>query len=198
VDSPARCRAVLRLRVVAAGRKRHYNHIQLSDWNNADRQIIWIMDRSLRLSLAKVVFRFLGEIHRHDAGHILPLLHAAKLTTPQLAVLEFVFEPCTISTVASYVGLSRPATSQMIHKLVRRGLLRRSEGAADRREKNVVLTARGMALLETIAAARTARFARSISILPARTATRLKAAVSDAVRHMDKAGLAQGRRKRLG
>ena len=94
-------------------------------------------------SLTKLVTLFLGEMHRFDAGRTLPLLHAAKLTTPQLAALEFVFERRTISAVASYLGLSRPATSQMIHKLVRRGLVRRFEGATDRREKAVVLTPKG-------------------------------------------------------
>jgi len=117
----------------------------------------------------------------------LPLLHNAKLTTPQLAALEFVFERRTISTVASYLGLSRPATSQMIHKLVRRGLVRRSEGAADRREKTVELTTKGRLLLEQVAAARSARFAESVSVLPKRVVQRLKGALREAVGHMEKA-----------
>jgi DNA-binding MarR family transcriptional regulator len=142
-------------------------------------------------SLIKLVTLFLGEMHQFDAGRTLPLLHTAKLTTPQLAALEFVFERRTISTVASYLGLSRPATSQMIHKLVRRGLVRRSEGATDRREKTVVLSAKGRALLGQVAAARTARFAQSISVLPKRTASRLKGALREAVQHMHKAASAR-------
>lgn len=137
-------------------------------------------------SLTKLVTLFLGEMHRFDAGRTLPLLHAAKLTTPQLAAMEFVFERRTISAVASYLGLSRPATSQMIHKLVRRGLVRRSEGAADRREKAVALTPKGRMLLEQIAAARAARFAGSVSVLPKRVAIRLKGALREAVWHMEK------------
>ena len=136
-------------------------------------------------SLTTLVTFFLGEMHRFDAGRTLPLLHAAKLTTPQLAALEFVFERRTISAVASYLGLSRPATSQMIHKLVRRGLVRRFEGATDRREKAVVLTPKGRALLEKIAAARSERFAGSVSVLPKRTASRLKGALREALRHID-------------
>lgn len=142
-------------------------------------------------SLTKLVTLFLGEMHRFDAGRTLPLLHAAQLTTPQLAALEFVFEGRTISAVASYLGLSRPTTSQMIHKLVRRGLVRRSEGATDRREKAVELTAKGRLLLEEIAAARAARFAESISVLPKRTASRLKGALREAVRHMNKGASAR-------
>ena len=137
-------------------------------------------------SLTKLVTRFMGEMHRHDAGRTLSLLHAAKLTTTQQAALEFVFEPRTISAVASFLGLSRPATSQMIHKLVKRGLVRRSEGTEDRREKAVILTAKGKGLLAKIATARTARFAASVSVLPRRTAARLKGALRDAVRHLEK------------
>jgi DNA-binding MarR family transcriptional regulator len=140
------------------------------------------------VSLAKLVARFFDETHRHDAGRTLPLLHAAKLTAPQLAALEFVSGPRTISAVASFLGLSLPATSQMIQKLVHRGLVRRSESVSDRREKTVVLSARGKALLEKISTARAARFAASISVLPARSATRLKSAVREAVLQMEKTG----------
>ena len=135
-------------------------------------------------SLSKLLTRFLGEMYRFEAGRTLPMLHAQKLTTPQLATLEFVFELRTISSVASYLGLSRPATSQMIHKLVRRGLVRRSEGTIDRREKAVILTPRGKRLLKTVTAVRTARLAASVPSLPPRAANRLKGALSEAVRHL--------------
>jgi DNA-binding MarR family transcriptional regulator len=138
--------------------------------------------------LTKLISRFLGEMHRFDAGHTLPMLHAQKLTTPQLAALEFVFERRTISEVATFLGLSRPATSQMIHKLVGRGLIRRSEGVTDRREKAVVLTAKGRVLLERVAAARTARLAASISCLPARTANRLKGALREVIERLETSG----------
>jgi DNA-binding MarR family transcriptional regulator len=137
--------------------------------------------------LARLVARFLDDIHLCKAGHTLPLLHAAKLTTPQLAALEFVVEPRTVSTAASYLGLSRPAASQMIHKLVRRNLVRRFEGAVDRREKVVMITPKGRALLGKIAMARSARLASSISTLPKRTSKRLSGALRETVRYLDKA-----------
>jgi MarR family transcriptional regulator, organic hydroperoxide resistance regulator len=141
-----------------------------------------------RNSIAKLVARFLGEMHRHDAGRTLPLLHAAKLTTTQLAALEFVSDPRSISDVASFLGLSLPATSQMIHKLVRRGLVRRSESVSDRREKTVLLGARGKILIEKISSARATRFAASISLMPPRSVARLKGALQEAVRHIEKSG----------
>ena len=64
--------------------------------------------------LGPLVCRFLGAMHRYDAGRALPILCAAKLTTPQLAVLEFTREHYTVSAVATCLGLSQPATSQLI------------------------------------------------------------------------------------
>ena len=138
-------------------------------------------------SLAHLVGRFLGEMHRYYAGRTLPLMHAAKLTTPQLAVLEFVRVARTVSAVAEHVGLSRPATSQMINKLVARQLVRRSESVADRREKAVVMGAKGIALLERISAARAARFGASLAVLSPRVAARLMGALEEAVAALDKA-----------
>jgi DNA-binding MarR family transcriptional regulator len=145
-------------------------------------------------ALARLIVRFLGEMHCFDAGCMLPLLHAQKLTGTQLATLEFVFEPRTISTVASFLGLSRPATSQMIHKLVHRRLVRRSEGTVDRREKDVVVSGKGKALVKAIASARGVQFSRTLAILPHRSVVRLKAALGEAMRHMDKPGRARRQR----
>jgi DNA-binding MarR family transcriptional regulator len=116
-------------------------------------------------SLGGLVSRFMQAMHRFDAGRTLPILHAARLTTPQLAVLEFTREPRTVSTVATWLGLSRPATSQLVDKLVSAGLVRRVEGKIDRRERNIILGAKGKALVDRIAAARAARFDASLALL---------------------------------
>jgi DNA-binding MarR family transcriptional regulator len=137
--------------------------------------------------LVRLVGRFLEHMHRHDAGRTLPLLHAARVTTPQLAVLEFARTPRTISAVADHVGLSRPATSQMIEKLFRRRFIQRSESQRDRREKRVLLSASGIALLDRIHAARLTRFGASLASLPKRTATRLTGALAEAVAAMEAA-----------
>jgi DNA-binding MarR family transcriptional regulator len=134
-----------------------------------------------KASLPLLVSRFMRELHRYDAGRTLPLMHVAKLTTPQLAVLEFVRVSRTVSAVAVHVGLSRPATSQMINKLVDRRLVRRSEGVVDRREKSVTTSAKGIALLERISAARLARFEASLTILSPRVAARLMGALQETV-----------------
>jgi DNA-binding MarR family transcriptional regulator len=53
----------------------------------------------------------------------------------------------------------------MINKLVHRKLIRRSDGAVDRREKALLLTAKGIALLERFSAARAAPFEASLAVL---------------------------------
>jgi DNA-binding MarR family transcriptional regulator len=113
------------------------------------------------------------ELHRCDRGRTLPLLHRAGLTTPQLATLEALREPRTPSAVARDLGLSRPATSQMIDKLVRKNLVHRTEGRIDRRQRSVVVSARGRDLIQRIRAARAARFEASLAPLPPAMRARL-------------------------
>ena len=102
-------------------------------------------------ALGVLVDCFMRAMHRYDAGRTLPILHAARLTTPQIAVLEFTREPQTVSAVATYLGLSGPATSQLTDKLVREHLVRRMQGTRDRRERIVVLSAKGKSLIDRIA-----------------------------------------------
>jgi DNA-binding MarR family transcriptional regulator len=133
-----------------------------------------------RKSLGRLVAQFLKELHRFDAGRTLSLLHESKLTTPQLAVLEFTGEPRTVSAISQHLGLSLPATSQLVQRLVERGLVRRSEGA-DRRQKQVVLAPAGQALVGAISSARAARFEASLAALPAVITTRLESALAATV-----------------
>ena len=140
-----------------------------------------------RIGLARLIGQFLAEMYRYDDGRTLPVMHAARVTTPQLAVLEFVRVPRTVSAAAIHVGLSKPATSQMIDKLVRRGFVRRSEGVVDRREKAIALSAKGAALLEKIAAARAARFEASLAVLSPGVASRLNSSLAEVVDEIQKA-----------
>jgi DNA-binding MarR family transcriptional regulator len=127
-------------------------------------------------------------MHRYDAGRTLPILHAAKLTTAQIAVLEFTRESQTVSTVATYLGLSRPATSQLIDKLVRSGLVRRVEGAMDRRQRNVILSAKGRGLVARIDAARAARFDASLAVLAPAVAARFESILAEVIDALGETG----------
>jgi DNA-binding MarR family transcriptional regulator len=132
-------------------------------------------------SLGALVYDFMHAMHRHDAGRTMPILHASRLTMPQLAVLESASEPRTVSAIATYLGLSRPAASQLIDKLVRSRLVRRAEGTTDRRERHVVLSAKGKRLVERIAAARAARFDSSLATLAPATSARLESILGEVI-----------------
>jgi DNA-binding MarR family transcriptional regulator len=133
------------------------------------------------ISLGGLVGHFMRAMHRHDRGRTLPLLNRAGLTTPQLATLELLREPRTVSALADELGLSKPATSQMLDKLVQKRLVTRSEGSLDRRQRSVVASGRGRALLARITAARTARFEASLAELPSHLRERLRRALADVV-----------------
>lgn len=137
--------------------------------------------KSKQPSLGLLVDRFMRAMHRYDAGRTLPLLHATKLTTPQTAALEFLREAKTVSTVAAHLGLSRPATSQLIDKLVRDDFVRRTEGTTDRRERNLILTGKGNSLVHRIAAARAARFGSSLAVLPQPVARRFHSILGEVI-----------------
>jgi DNA-binding MarR family transcriptional regulator len=138
-----------------------------------------------RSTVGLSVDRFLRVMHRYDAGRTLPILHASKLTTAQIAALEFAREPRRVSDIATYLGLSRPATSQMIDKLAGKRLVLRIEGAADRRQRNVVLSARGRALVDRIAAARAARFDASLAVLDAAAAARFHSILEEVIARLE-------------
>ncbi len=131
--------------------------------------------------LGELVLRLMAEMHRFDDGRTLPILYASKLTTPQLAVMEFVRTPCTVSAAAEHARLSRPAMSQLVDKLVRKGLIRRDLGGEDRRERRVALTKEGATLLRRITEARAARFAASLATLPPSLSTRLSMVLREVV-----------------
>jgi DNA-binding MarR family transcriptional regulator len=138
-----------------------------------------------RKSLGRLVAQFLKELHRFDAGRTLPLLHESKLTTPKLAVLEFAGEPRTVSAISQHLGLSLPATSQLIQRMVERGFIRRSESSVDRRQRQIILAPAGQALLAAVASARATRFEAALAVLPEAVATRLESALGATIQALD-------------
>lgn len=59
-----------------------------------------------------------------------------------------------VSDIGEHLGISAPAASQMVERLVKAGLLERREDPDDRRYKQIVLTVRGNALIAGGIAAR--------------------------------------------
>jgi DNA-binding MarR family transcriptional regulator len=144
--------------------------------------------KSSEEELGVLVERFMRAMHRYDGGRTLPLLHSTNLTTPQLAVLEFTRTPRLVSDVAAFLGLSRPATSQLVDKLARGGLVRRSLGTIDRRQRYVALSAKGAGLVDRVAAARAARFRASLASVPNELARRFAQVLAELVSTLKASG----------
>jgi len=79
-----------------------------------------------------------------------------RLTFSRLKLLKLVAftDSQTIGDVAAFLGVSNTAASKAVDKLVRRRLLRRTEGHADRRASELSLTGEGRRLLSAYEAAR--------------------------------------------
>jgi DNA-binding MarR family transcriptional regulator len=82
-----------------------------------------------------------------------------------LGLRQFVFVIGGVSEVGDHLGVSNAAASQMVDRLVQQGLLERVESPADRRMKQLTLTARGRALVEKAKA----RHAWTATLAPALT-----------------------------
>jgi DNA-binding MarR family transcriptional regulator len=141
-----------------------------------------------RQGLGALVGALMRQMHRYDSGRTLPILQGAKLTTGQLAALELARTPRTLSAIASALGLSRPATSQIVDKLARARYVRRTEGDRDRRERRVALTTKGQALLTRVTDARAARFDQALAAVPAPLATRFATVLSEVVETLNQQG----------
>ncbi len=55
---------------------------------------------------------------------------------------------CGVSDIGDHVGLSNPAASQMVDRLVQMGLVERTENTSDRRVRRLALTEKGCRLAE--------------------------------------------------
>ncbi|HET7180893.1 MAG TPA: MarR family transcriptional regulator [Candidatus Limnocylindrales bacterium] len=85
-----------------------------------------------------------------------------ELTFPQWRALLIVGEAddgATVSAVAARVGVTVPATSRLLQRLARRGLLNATSDEQDRRATRARLTARGIAVRERIIGRRRALIA---------------------------------------
>jgi len=89
-------------------------------------------------------------------GDVLEGVVGSKLTLPQLKLLYLVAQADSVSIgdAAVFLGVSSPAASKTVEKLVRRRLLRRSDIQGDRRSSHLSLTEASRRLLETYEAAR--------------------------------------------
>lgn len=86
----------------------------------------------------------------------------------QLAALYAVdgMETLTVADLAEQIGRSPSATSRLVSGLERRGLVRRSEEVADRRQRVLEVTPEGHSLLARVDGARAEEFLAIVRPLP--------------------------------
>ena len=72
------------------------------------------------------------------------------ITVEQFHVLRYVRRGMSISELATAKNISRPAISQAVDLLVKKGLLNREQSTQDRRYVNLTLTDTGNALLDAV------------------------------------------------
>ncbi|MBC8075888.1 MAG: MarR family transcriptional regulator [Chloroflexales bacterium] len=106
---------------------------------------------------------------QRSAGEMLCVMSEAGLSMPQLVALNRLQSHGTlsISAIAAALNLSLAATSHLVERLVRQGLVARSEDQQDRRHKCVALTPHGEALVERLVQARVREIDNAVAILPA-------------------------------
>jgi DNA-binding MarR family transcriptional regulator len=96
--------------------------------------------------------------------------HLAELNLgfAQLAALYAAdgFETLTVADLAERIGRSPSATSRVVTSLEARGLVRRREDVADRRQRTLEVTAEGKSLLAKIDGARADEFLAIVRPLP--------------------------------
>lgn len=81
---------------------------------------------------------------------------SSGLSMPQVGVLMHLYrrQGCGVSGIGGHLGISSPAASQLVERLVQQGLVERREDPNDRRARELYLTERGRAMVEESIAAR--------------------------------------------
>ena len=103
------------------------------------------------------VLRAWAEVFMHRSMHdFWHFMKHSGLSMSQLSVLLRLHyhHACGVSEIGEHLGVTNPAASQLIDRLVNLGLLERNEDPSDRRIKNISLTPRGIALVQEGIAAR--------------------------------------------
>ncbi len=111
---------------------------------------------------------FLGSAHIFASAvsdiieqRLLEEVSGGQVTVSQLKLLKLVAmaDSHTIGDVASFLGVSNAAASKAVDRLVRRNLLRRTEGEKDRRAMHLSLPQSGRRLLAAYEAAKRRKLA---------------------------------------
>lgn len=90
-------------------------------------------------ALVKALFRVGDHLRRHFKGCVA----AHGLNPPQAAVLRHLDEPTPMSAIADHLGVDASYVTALVDRLEELGYVERRPDPADRRVKNIAITAAG-------------------------------------------------------
>jgi DNA-binding MarR family transcriptional regulator len=127
---------------------------------------------------------FRSVVLRDSMRQTIKFLHERNLSLAAVATLMALRGrgDQTISTLAREIGLSVAATSQLVERLVQDDLVRRTEHPADRRRKQVALTAKGKTLSAKVDGSHVAAAVTVLGRASAASLKRLEAALAEVTR----------------
>ena len=98
------------------------------------------------------MIELLPQLMRGIARHESNSLSRGQITLPQLWVLEHLSRQgqCSMHELALFLGISRPAATGLIDRLLLQDLVRREHDPHDRRIVRVRITAKGQRVVKTI------------------------------------------------
>ena len=122
----------------------------------------------------------------HRGGETLSLMSEMGLTLPQVLFLTRLHQAggSTASELAERLNMSLPATSQMVDRLFKQGLLTRTEDAEDRRRKRLATTRSAERMLDRLSRARAAEYVKGTARLSPALQRELAAVLGKAVREL--------------
>lgn len=92
-----------------------------------------------------------AQVFMHRSGHdFRQFMEETGLSFSQVNVLMRLFHgtKCDVSEIGEEMGVTNPAASQAVDRLVQLGLIERTEDPADRRSKRLTLSNKGRVLIE--------------------------------------------------
>ena len=131
-------------------------------------------------------FHLVHAVHAKTLDDSLMMMNESGLTVPQLVALHVLrFDGAhSVGEISDLIRLSRPATSHLVERLVTMQLVDRTEDERDRRQKQVSLSVKGLALMDKLYQSKVAVLISGLEILSIDTREQLFAALADALQEL--------------
>ncbi len=108
---------------------------------------------------------FLQAMYTSIGERLLEELAESDLTYSQMQALRYIrtHRRVTVGDLAEGLNISYPSATNMVHRLEKKGFIRRVANPRDRRQVGLMLTAEGSQLIERVDTERRMRFARVLA-----------------------------------